>query len=75
MWPTFPGLGGLSVRTDLKIGIKTITSGAVIATCKQCVCKAGVSAVGSGKGVNFFRIYTHGAEVDSDVRVFPGHVG
>ena len=46
-----------------------------MASCKQCACKACVSAVGSGKGVNFFRIYTHGAEVDSDVRVFPGHVG
>ena len=68
-------MGGLSVRTDLKIGIKTITSGVVMASCKHCACKDCVSAVGSGKGVNFFRIYTHGAEVDSDVRVFPGHVG
>ena len=39
VWPTFPGLGGLSVRRDLNIEIThDLPVGVVMATCKQCTC-------------------------------------
>ena len=38
VWLTFPGLGGLSVRRDLNVGITSGSSFSVImATCKQCM--------------------------------------
>ena len=39
VWPTFPGLGGLSVGRDLNIEITCYPPVEVVmATCKQCKC-------------------------------------
>ena len=39
VWPTFPGLGGLSVSRDLNIEItRHLPVGFVVATCEQCSC-------------------------------------
>ena len=37
MWPTFPGLGGLSVRTDLNVGITSFRCPTVYVYLKEIV--------------------------------------